>query len=138
MYEGYIIHIIFHYLYDDRNTTEIFHIIILHTHFILHLYLIRFLLYYISLIIKKYRFEKNRVRKIKKETEEETVIRCFTKKIQETSCLLKRNVSCFGEGSTVQSANLVQGLSQRMVISPSRNWEPGLVCVVVLVQPFET
>ena len=67
-------------MYDDRNTTEIFYNIILHTHFILNLYLIPFLLYYLSLIIKKSRFETNRVRKIKKETEEETVISWLTKK----------------------------------------------------------
>ena len=67
-------------MYDDRNTTNIFHNIILHTHFILHLYLIPFLLYYISLIIKKSRFETNRVRKIKKETEEKTAIRWLKKK----------------------------------------------------------
>ena len=62
-------------MYNDRNTTEIFHNIILHTHFLLNLYLIPFLLYYISLIITKPRFETNRVSKIKKETEEETLIR---------------------------------------------------------------
>ena len=67
-------------MYDDRNMTEIFHKIILLAHFILHLYLIPFLLYYISLIITKSIFEINRVGKIKKETEEETAIRWLTKK----------------------------------------------------------
>ena len=40
---------------------------ILHTQFILHLYLISFFLYYLSLIITKPRFEKDKVSKIKKE-----------------------------------------------------------------------
>ena len=39
----------------------------------------------------------------------------------------------FRRGSNVQSANLVQGVSYRTVISPSGNWEPGLVYVVVAV-----
>ena len=43
----------------------------------------------------------------------------------------------FWRGSTVQSANLVQGLPQRTVISTPGNWEPGLVCVVVVVQPLD-
>ena len=67
-------------MYDDRNTTEIFHNIILHTHFLLILYTIPFLLYYISLIITKSRFDTNRVSKIKNETEEDTEIRWLTKK----------------------------------------------------------
>ena len=69
-------------------TTEIFHNIILHTHFLLHLYLIPLFLYYLSLIIKKSRFEKEKVSKIKKKTEEETVILWLTKKTWETSRLL--------------------------------------------------
>ena len=40
---------------------------ILHTHFLLHLYLISFFWYYLSLIITKSRFEKDKVSKIKKE-----------------------------------------------------------------------
>ena len=84
-------------MYDDRNATEIFHNIILHTHFLLNLYLILVLLYYISFIITKYRFEKNRVSKKKKDTEEETVIGWLTKKTWKTSRLLKRTVSCFRE-----------------------------------------
>ena len=39
----------------------------------------------------------------------------------------------FRRGSTVQSANLVQGFSYRTVTSPSGNWEPSLVYVVVAV-----
>ena len=40
---------------------------ILHTHFLLHLYLISIFLYYLSLIITKSIFEKDKVSKIKKE-----------------------------------------------------------------------
>ena len=43
----------------------------------------------------------------------------------------------FQRGSTVQSSNLVQGFSYRTVISPSGNWEPSLVYIVVTVYPFE-
>ena len=43
----------------------------------------------------------------------------------------------FRLGSTIQPANLVHGLSYHTVISPSGNWEPGLVCVVVMVYPFD-
>ena len=39
----------------------------------------------------------------------------------------------FWKGSTVKSTNLVHGLSYPTVISPSGNWELGLVCVVVAV-----
>ena len=40
---------------------------ILHTHFLMHLYLISIFLYYLSLINKKYRFERDKVSKIVKE-----------------------------------------------------------------------
>ena len=40
---------------------------ILHTHFLLHLYLISIFLYYLLLIITKSRFERDKVSKIKKE-----------------------------------------------------------------------
>ena len=40
---------------------------ILHAHFLLHLYLISIFLYYLSLIITKLRFKKDKIRKIKKE-----------------------------------------------------------------------
>ena len=50
---------------------EIFHKLILHTHFLLNLYLIPFLLYYISLILTNLRFETNRVIKINRDTEDE-------------------------------------------------------------------
>ena len=46
---------------------KIFHNIILHTHVLLHLYLIPFYLYYLLLIITKSRFKKEKVSKIKKE-----------------------------------------------------------------------
>ena len=67
-------------MYDDRYTTEIFHNLILLTHFLLHIYLIPFFLYYISLILKNSIFETNRVIKINKDTEEETVKSWLTKK----------------------------------------------------------
>ena len=44
--------------------TEIFHNIILHTHVLLHLYLIPFFLYHLSLIITKSRFDKDKVSRL--------------------------------------------------------------------------
>ena len=49
----------------------------------------------------------------------------------------QKDCELFRRGCTVQSANIVQGFSQRTVISPSGNWGPGLIYVVVAVQPFE-
>ena len=69
---------------------------ILHTHFLLHLYLISCFLYYISIIITKSRFEKDKVSKIKKEDERGD---CLTKVDEEDIgdfAFTPRNVSCFG------------------------------------------
>ena len=76
--------------------TKIFHNIILHTHVLLHLYLIPFFLYYLSLIIKKSRFEKDKVSKIKKEYERGE---CLPKVDEEDIgdfAFTPRTVSCFG------------------------------------------
>ena len=54
---------------------------ILHTHFLLHLYLIKKKLYYLLLINTKSRFERDKVSKIKKKTEEDTVWQRLTKKL---------------------------------------------------------
>ena len=69
---------------------------ILHTQFLLHLYLISIFLYYLSLIITKYRFEKDKVRKIKKKDRRGD---CLTKIDTEDIGDFKftpRTVSCFG------------------------------------------
>ena len=47
--------------------TKMFHNIILHAHVLLHLYINTVFLYYLSLIITKSRFEKEKVGKTKKE-----------------------------------------------------------------------
>ena len=75
---------------------EIFHSLILHTHFLLHLYLIPFFLYYIYLILTNSIFKTNRVIKINKDTEEEKKT-LFDEETKGPSHLLKRTVSCFGK-----------------------------------------
>ena len=55
---------------------------ILHTHFLLHLYLISIFLYYISLINSKSRSERDKVSKIEKKSEEDTVWQRLTKKLR--------------------------------------------------------
>ena len=69
---------------------------ILHTHVLLHLYLISFHLYYPSLIITKSRFDQEKVSKIKKEDGGGD---CFTKVDEEDIgdfVFTPRTVSCFG------------------------------------------
>ena len=69
---------------------------ILHTHVLLHLYIISFYLHYLLLIIKKSRFEKDKVSKIKKEYEKGD---CLTKVDKEhigDFAFTPRTVSCFG------------------------------------------
>ena len=69
---------------------------ILHTLFLLHLYLIPFYLYYVLLIIKKSIFEKDKVIKIKKEYKGGE---CLTKVDKEDIgdfAFTPRTVSCFG------------------------------------------
>ena len=56
-----------HYYSIFCMLTSIFRNMILHTHFLLHLYLISFFLDYLSLINTKSRFERDKVRKIEKE-----------------------------------------------------------------------
>ena len=80
-------------MYDDIN---IFDNMILHVHFLLHLYLISFFLYYPSLIITRSRFEKDKVSKIKKE---DGRVDCLTKVDKEDIgdfAFTPRTVSCFG------------------------------------------
>ena len=97
-------------MYDDINTTEIFHIIILHTHFLLYLYLIPYLVYYVSLIITKSRFETDRV------SQKIVDIRrdCNTLVDKEDIGDFKftqNDLELIWRCSTIQSTNLVQGLS---------------------------
>ena len=69
---------------------------ILHTHFLLHLYLISFFLYYLLLIITKSRFKKEKVSKIKKEDGRGD---CLTKVDEEDIgdfAFTPRTVICFG------------------------------------------
>ena len=55
---------------------------ILHTHLLLHLYLILIVLDYLSLINTKSRFEKDKIAKSKKMTEEDTVWKRLRKKLR--------------------------------------------------------
>ena len=74
----------------------IFHNMILHTQFLLHLYLILIFLYYLSLIITKSIFEKDKVSKIKKEDGRGN----FLVKVDEGDigdfAFTLRTASCFG------------------------------------------
>ena len=54
---------------------------ILHTHILLHLYLILIFSDYLSLINTKSRMERDNLEKSKKETEEETVLQRLRKKL---------------------------------------------------------
>ena len=69
---------------------------ILHTHFLLHLYLISIFLYYLSLIITKYRFEKDKVSKIKKEEGRGNFLAKVGKEDIGDFTFTPRTVSCFG------------------------------------------
>ena len=69
---------------------------ILHTHFLLNLYLLSIVLYYLFLIITKSISEKDKVSKIKKEDGRGD---CLTKVDKEDIgdfAFTPRNVSCFG------------------------------------------
>ena len=55
---------------------------ILHTQFLLHLYLISIFLYYLSVINSKSIFERDKVSKIKKKAEEGTVCKMLRKKLR--------------------------------------------------------
>ena len=76
--------------------SEIFHNMILHTHFLLHLYLISFFLYYLLLIITKSRLEKDKVRKIKKEDGRGDFLAKFDEEDLGDFALTPRTASCFG------------------------------------------
>ena len=80
---------------------------ILHTHFLLHLYLISIFLYYLSLIITKSRFERDKVSKIKNKTKEDTVWRRLTKKLGRPR-VDSQDHKLFWLGCTTQSTNLVR------------------------------
>ena len=69
---------------------------ILHTLFLLHLYIISFYLYYPSLIITKPRFEKDKVRKIKKEYERGDYLTKVDKEDIGDFAFTPTTVSCFG------------------------------------------
>ena len=69
---------------------------ILHTHFLLHLYLISIFLYYLSLVITKSRFEKDKVNKIKKEDRREDCLAKVDEEDLGDLVLTPRTASCFG------------------------------------------
>ena len=69
---------------------------ILHTHVLLHLYIIPFFLYYPLLIIKKSRFEKDKVRKIKKEDGRGDYLKKVDGEDIGDFAFTPRTVSCFG------------------------------------------
>ena len=70
---------------------------ILHKLFLLHLYLISFYLYYLSLIITKSRFEKDKVRKIKKEDGRGDCNKLVDKEDIGDFAFTPRTVSCSGK-----------------------------------------
>ena len=75
---------------------EIFHNIVLHKHVLLHLYLIPFFLYYLSLIITKPIFEKDKVSRIKKEDGIGDSLAKVDEEDIGDSTFTPRTVSCFG------------------------------------------
>ena len=97
---------------------------ILHTHFLLHLYLISIFLYYISLINSKSRFETEKVNKIKEE-EEDTVWRRLTKKLRRP-CVDYQYRELLLLGCTTQSTKIVRDFhSVRYPVCPTtqnRSW----------------
>ena len=68
---------------------------ILRTHFLLHLYLISFFLYYLSVIITKSRFEKDKVSKIKKEDGKGDCLAKIDKEDIGDFAFTLRTASCF-------------------------------------------
>ena len=68
---------------------------ILHTLFLLYLYLISFYLYYLFLIITKSTFEKDKVSKIKKEYKIGDCLANVDEEDIGDSALTPRTVSCF-------------------------------------------
>ena len=69
---------------------------ILHTHSLLHLYLISIFLYYLPLIITKSRSEKDKVRKMKKEDGKGDCLAKVDKDDLGDLALTPRTASCFG------------------------------------------
>ena len=69
---------------------------ILHTHFLLHLYLISVFLYYLSLIITKFIFEKDKVSKTKKEDGKGNFLAKVEKKDIGDFAFTLRTANCFG------------------------------------------
>ena len=69
---------------------------ILHAHFLLHLYLISIFLYYLSLIIAKSRFEQDKVRKFKKEDGRGDCLANVDKEDLVDLALTPRTAICFG------------------------------------------
>ena len=69
---------------------------ILHTHFLMHLYLISIFLYYLSLIITKSRFEKDKVSKIKKEDGRGDCLTTVDEEDLGDFTFTPKTVSCFG------------------------------------------
>ena len=76
--------------------TKIFHNMILHTHVLLHLYPILLFLYYLSLIITKSTFKKDKVRKIKKEDGRGDFLTKFDKEDIGDFVFTPRTMSCCG------------------------------------------
>ena len=69
---------------------------ILHTHFLLHLYLISIFLYYISLVNAKSRFETDKVSKIKKEDRRGDCLAKVDEEDLGDLTLNPRTARCFG------------------------------------------
>ena len=69
---------------------------ILHTHFLMHLYLISIVMYYLSLITTKFRLEKDKVSKIKKENGRGDCLTKVDKEDLGDFTFTPRTASCFG------------------------------------------
>ena len=80
---------------------------IIHTHFLLHLYLISIFLYYLSLINKNPDSKETKLAKSKKKTEEDTVWRRLTKKLRRPR-VDSQDRKLLWLGCTTQSTNLVR------------------------------
>ena len=80
---------------------------ILHTHFLLHLYPTSFFLYYLLLIIKNPDSKETKLEKSKKKTEEDTVWRRLMKKLRRPH-IDYQDRGLLWLGYTTQSTNLVR------------------------------
>ena len=104
---------------------------ILHTHFLLHLYLISIFLYYLSLIITKSRFEKDKVSKTKKEDRRGDFLEKVYKEDLGDFAFATRTVSCFGQAVPLRQHR------PRRVLSSLTDWVPYATRIPLRGQSIE-